>query len=230
MATILSIDTSTRPCSAAIARDGEVLFERSDFEGQNHGKLLGVFVKELLDRLRSEGGTLDAVALSQGPGSYTGLRIGTSLAKGLCFGLDLPLLAVPTLRVMAAEALKAAPVPDGALLCPMIDARRMEVYAALYDTRLTPVRGVAADIINEDSYGEFLSRTEVWFCGDGAAKCRGTLTGANARFLDGVWPLASGMAPLAEQAYQAGERVDMAYFEPFYLKEFMATVPKNKVF
>ncbi|MBP5259916.1 MAG: tRNA (adenosine(37)-N6)-threonylcarbamoyltransferase complex dimerization subunit type 1 TsaB [Paludibacteraceae bacterium] len=230
MATILCIETSTTPCSAAIVRDGGVLFERADAEGRNHGKLLGVFVKQLLDELRAAGGRLDAVALSQGPGSYTGLRIGTSLAKGLCFGLDLPLLAVPTHLVMASEALKTGRIAEGDLLCPMIDARRMEVYSTLYDTALNTVRATSADIIGPDSYAGFLQQGVVWFMGDGAAKCKETLTAPNARFLDGIQPWAMGMADLAEKAWQSGKREDVAYFEPFYLKEFIATVPKNKVF
>ena len=230
MATILSIETSTKPCSAAIARDGEVICQRCDTTGQNHGKLLGVFVKELLDELDKAGDTLDAVALSQGPGSYTGLRIGTSLAKGLCFGKDLPLIAIPTHLIMAAEALAMGEIPAHALLCPMIDARRMEVYATLYDSQLNVVRPTSADIIGESSYADYLAAGQVWFMGDGAGKCKETLQSPNARFLDGIDPLASGMASLSEQAFQAGKTVDVAYFEPFYLKEFVASVPKNKVF
>lgn len=229
MATILSIDTSTRPCSVAIARNGEVILDKSDFEGQNHGKLLGVFVKELLDALQQLGGQLDAVALSEGPGSYTGLRIGTSLAKGLCFGLDIPLIAIPTHKVMA-EAVRNNHLPEGAILCPMIDARRMEVYATLYNTQLEVVRTTGADIIDETSYNDYLNQGDVYFFGDGADKCKTTLTHPNAHFVDHIHPLASQMARLAEEDFAARRFVDVAYFEPFYLKEFVAVVPKNKVF
>lgn len=226
---ILSIETATSVCSVAVSEDEKVIYEQVNTEGPSHASLLGVFVQEALDFLKEKGIRLDAVAVSSGPGSYTGLRIGVSEAKGLCYGLGIPLIAIDTLKVMAMNALRKEEVGADDLLCPMIDARRMEVYAEIYDAQLNVVRPVAADIVDETSYGEFLSKRKVWFFGNGASKCQNSLTNANAGFLAGVYPTASEMTKLAAEAYRNKEFVDAAYYEPFYLKEFVATIPKNKV-
>lgn len=189
--------------------------------------MLGVYVDEALSFIDSHAIPLDAVAVSCGPGSYTGLRIGVSMAKGISYALDIPLLGIPTLEVMSVPVLLYKELPDNALLCPMIDARRMEVYAAVYDRALKARRPISADIIDENSYAEFLTEHPVYFFGNGAAKCREKLTHPNAHFIDGIHPLAKWMFPLAEKAMAKEEFKDVAYFEPFYLKEFVASKPKK---
>ena len=226
---ILNLETSTSVCSVALAAGEEVLFEKAAFEGPSHAALLGTFVSETLAALKRTGKTLDAVAVSSGPGSYTGLRIGVSLAKGLCFGLDIPLIAVPTLDCLASEAIRQNGGASDGFYCPMLDARRMEVYAALYDSALQTVRPVAAEVIDASSYASFLSEGKVCFFGNGADKCKSLLTAPNACFIDSVSPLATGMIPLSLRAFAAHRFENVAYFEPFYLKEFQATVAKNKV-
>ena len=158
MACILHIETSTDVCSVALSEDGAILFTKEDFDGPQHAVTLGVFVDEVLSMADSHAKPIDAVALSCGPGSYTGLRIGASMAKGICYGRNLPLIALPTLKVMSVPILLMDELPEDALLCPMIDARRMEVYAAIYDRALNPVKEVSADIITADSYAEYLMR------------------------------------------------------------------------
>ena len=227
MPVILSIETATPVCSCALSRDGVLLATREDFRGQSHASLLGRFVHEIMHFAREQHLTLDAIAVSSGPGSYTGLRIGVSEAKGLSYGLGIPLIALPTPRIMASMMQEKADA--NTLLAPLIDARRMEVYATFYNHTLQTVRATAADIVEEESYAELLSAGNVLFFGNGAEKCKALLTHPHAHFADGVHPLASGMLSLAEQAFAAGDFVDTAYFEPFYLKEFVATVPKNKI-
>ncbi|MBE6292004.1 MAG: tRNA (adenosine(37)-N6)-threonylcarbamoyltransferase complex dimerization subunit type 1 TsaB [Bacteroidales bacterium] len=230
MACILHIETSTDVCSVALSEDGAVLFSKEDFDGPQHAVTLGVFIDEVLSMADSHAKPIDAVAISCGPGSYTGLRIGASMAKGICYGRDLPLIALPTLKVMSVPVLLMDELPEDALLCPMIDARRMEVYAAIYDRALNPVKEVSADIVTTDSYAEYLEQHPVYFFGNGAAKCKEVITHPNARFIDGIQPLARWMFPLADRQFLDGTFQDVAYFEPFYLKEFVATVAKNKVF
>jgi len=227
MCTILSIETATPACSCALSRDGELLLSREDFRGQSHATLLGVFVDEIMKYVRKEGITLDAIAVSSGPGSYTGLRIGVSEAKGLSYGLGIPLIAIPTPLVMAAMVAERAGEDD--LLCPMIDARRMEVYATFFNRTLETIRPTAADIVDGESYLDLLSRHKVHFFGNGADKCREVITHPNALFVEDIHPLATGMVPLAEQAFNEKRFVDSAYFEPHYLKEFVATVARNKI-
>jgi len=230
MACIIHIETSTDVCSVALSEDGAVLFSKEDFDGPQHAVTLGVFIDEVLSMADSHAKPIDAVAISCGPGSYTGLRIGASMAKGICYGRDLPLIALPTLKVMSVPVLLMDELPEDALLCPMIDARRMEVYAAIYDRALNPVKEVSADIVTTDSYAEYLEQHPVYFFGNGAAKCKEVITHPNARFIDGIQPLARWMFPLADRQFLDGTFQDVAYFEPFYLKEFVATVAKNKVF
>lgn len=227
MSCILHIETSTEVCSVALSQDGTCLFSREDLQGRSHATQLGVFVDEALSFADSHAIPLDAVCVSSGPGSYTGLRIGVSMAKGLCYGRDLKLLALPTLEVMCVPVLLGHDLPEDALLCPMIDARRMEVYAAVYDRALNVRREICADIVDESSYAEFLEKGPVFFFGNGAAKCREKLTHPNAHFIDEVRPLARWMFPLAEKALARDEFKDVAYFEPFYLKEFVASTPKK---
>ena len=223
---ILHIETSTNICSIAVSENGQCLFSKSDSEGMNHAALLSVFIAEAMEFLKSTSKKPDAVAVSSGPGSYTGLRIGVSTAKGLCYGLDIPLIAVSTLEVLTANALQITETTANSLFCPMIDARRMEVYAAIYNQEGIIQREISADIIDENSYSEILESHSVYFFGNGAEKCKATLTHPNARFIDGMYPLAENMIVLAEKAYNEKKFVDVAYFEPFYLKEFYTTAAK----
>lgn len=227
MSCILHIETSTQVCSVALSEDGQCIFSKTDFEGPSHAVTLGVYVDEALSFADSHAIPLDAVAVSCGPGSYTGLRIGVSMAKGICYGRNLPLIGIPTPEVMCVPLLLDEELPEAALLCPMIDARRMEVYAALYDRALHPVREIEAVIIDESSYEDYLNRGPVYFFGNGAAKCKEKILHPNARFVEDIHPLAKWMFPLAEKAFARGDFKDVAYFEPFYLKEFVASKPKK---
>ena len=190
---------------------------------------LGVFVDEALSFTDNHAIPLGAVAVSQGPGSYTGLRIGVSMAKGICYGRDVPLLAVPTLEVMAVPVLLNHEIEEDALLCPMIDARRMEVYSAIYDRALKSLRETRADVVDGDTYLEFLDNHPVYFFGNGAAKCMETINHPNAHLIEGIEPLAKYMFPLAERKWVQKEYEDVAYFVPFYLKDFVAKMPKKLI-
>lgn len=227
MSTLLHIETSTPVCSAALSQNGKILVSRENFDGQSHATLLGVFVQDIMIYIRENRLQLDAISVSSGPGSYTGLRIGVSEAKGLSYGLNIPLIAIPTHKLMASQVKNR--VETDALLCPMIDARRMEVYAEFFDTSLNVVRKISADIVDENSYQDLLHDRKVYFFGNGAEKCKNILTHPNAQFIDDVHPQASFMTELAEKAFAEKAFVNNAYFEPFYLKEFVATVAKNKV-
>ena len=227
MPNILHIESSTEVCSVALSSDGVVKFHKEDFDGPSHAALLGGFVAEAMTFARDNNLPLDAVAVSGGPGSYTGLRIGVSEAKGLCFGLNLPLIAVSTLELLCCTAMFRFDIEQEAWICPMIDARRMEVYAAIYDEYLNPVMPVGAYIVDENTFAEVLSQHKVIFCGNGAAKCREVINHPNAIFVDDVYPLATGMLALAERAFARNEFSDVAYYEPFYLKEFIAGTPKK---
>lgn len=228
MSCILHIETSTTLCSVAVSQDGALLYDKVDREGPNHAVVCGPYVEEVLSFAESHAIPVDAVAVSEGPGSYTGLRIGVSMAKGVCYGRNIPLLAIPTLKVLTVPVLLYHDeLPDDALFVPMIDARRMEVYATVFDRALHELRPIGADIVTADTYAEWLERGPVCFFGNGAAKCKDVITHPNAIFVDDITPQARHMVPLAEQALARGEVADTAYFEPFYLKEFVATKPKD---
>ena len=227
MTKILNIETSTTVCSVSLSENGTCKCVRENFSGNNHSELIGVFTQEVLAEAGVEPKDLDAVALSIGPGSYTGLRIGTSFAKGLCYGSDLKLITIPTLKIIAQNAKEKYSIEDDALLCPMIDARRMEVYNCIYDASLGEVRETQPEIIDENSFAEILQNKKVYFCGNGAAKCKQFITHENAIFLDEVYPLATSMISLAEEAFAKNDFADVAYFEPFYLKAAHVTMPKN---
>lgn len=229
MPTILSIETSTSVCSVALSKDGGCLAEKTNFEGPSHATLLSVYVQEMLDFVKEKALKIDAIAVSCGPGSYTGLRIGVSTAKGLCYGLGIPLIAINTLEIMASTVKKSQAINDNTLLCPMIDARRMEVYTAFYNNKLATIRATSADIIDENSYADLLNDHKIMFFGNGADKCEPTLTHQNAIFLQEIHPIAKNMIILAETSLMAQRFEDVAYFEPFYLKEFVTTTPKEKL-
>ena len=229
MSCILNIETSTTVCSVAASQDGQTIFVKEDLKGPSHAVSLGVFVDEALSFIDSHAIPLDAVAVSCGPGSYTGLRIGVSMAKGICYGRNVPLIGLPTLEVLSVPVLLYHDLPEDALLCPMLDARRMEVYAAVYDRALNVKRAIAADIVDENSYLEFLNEAPVYFYGNGAAKCREKITHPNVHFIDDNHLLAKMMYPLVENAVAREDYKDVAYFEPFYLKEFVASLPKKSL-
>ena len=230
MSCILNIETSTDVCSVAISDSGQVIFNKEDHSGPNHAVKLGVYVDEALDFLDSHGLPLEAVAVSCGPGSYTGLRIGVSMAKGICYGRGVKLIAVPTLELMAVPVLLGEhPEQEDALIVPMLDARRMEVYAEVLDRALRVVRPIQADIVDADTYKEYLDQHPVYFFGNGAAKCMETINHPNAHLVEGIEPLAKNMAPLAEKRFVEGKFEDVAYFVPFYLKDFVAKMPKKLI-
>ncbi len=228
MSVIISIETSTNVCSVALSNNGKCLDDRINFEGPSHATLLSVYVQEMLNTAKEKELSIDAIAVSCGPGSYTGLRIGVSTAKGLCYGLGVPLIAINTLDLLASTVKEQETIEKNTLLCPMLDARRMEVYAAFYDNSLSSIRATAADIIDEDSYSDLLLTHPILFFGNGAAKCEASLNHKNAKFLKEIHPLAKNMIILAEASFKSENFEDVAYFEPFYLKEFVTTTPKNK--
>jgi len=227
MKTILCIETATRPCSVALIVDGKPLFIKEEFNGPSHASLLGDYVNEATSYAKENKLSIDAVAVSCGPGSYTGLRIGVALAKGICFGTDIPLIPIQTLTLLASTVINEQQLPADALLCPMIDARRMEVYSEIYSTNMEVLKPVSADIIDEQSYLDYRSKGELYVFGDGAEKCMDKL-GEQVHYLKEIVPLAKNMYPLIQKAIADGKVLkDPAYFEPFYLKEFVATVSKK---
>jgi tRNA threonylcarbamoyladenosine biosynthesis protein TsaB len=236
MATILNIETSTEVCSVSLAKEGETLFEKESSEGLNHSQLLTVFIEELFKNNNFGFKQLDAVAVSKGPGSYTGLRIGVSVAKGLCYGLNIPLISVGSIEAMghyvALNLSEFANLTsaDNLLFCPMIDARRMEVYTALFNAKGEAITPVTAEIIDESSFAEQLVNYSILFFGNGADKCRSKITHKNALFEGPAKTSARFMQSLSEKKYNKQEFENVAYFEPFYLKDFVATIPKNKIF
>lgn len=228
MSCILNIETSTDICSVAISEDGKCIYSEENREGPSHNESLGKYVDEAMSFADSHAIPLDAVAVSMGPGSYTGLRIGVSMAKGICYGINVPLIAVPTLELMAVPVLlRHDDLPEDALLCPMLDARRMEVYSALYDRSLRIVREIKADIVDASTYKDFLDQRPVYFFGNGSGKCKEVINHPNSHFIDNIEPLAKYMFPLAEKRLLTGQTEDVAYFVPFYLKDFVALKPKK---
>ena len=235
MATILNIETSTEVCSVALSKNGKVLFEKESSEGLKHSELLTVFIEELFTENNFSFKYLDAVAVSKGPGSYTGLRIGVSVAKGLCFAIEKPLIAIGSLDALAKNTSENLlqygkfEMENNLLLCPMIDARRMEVYTALYKKNGDPILPVTAEIIDENSFSEYLNSNKILFFGNGAEKCKSQIKHQNALFTGPLKTSAQFMQILAEEKYNKKDFEDVAYFEPFYLKNFIATIPKNKI-
>ena len=228
MSCILNIETSTDVCSVAISDNGQVIFNKEDHSGPNHAVKLGVYVDEALSFIDAHGISLEAVAVSCGPGSYTGLRIGVSMAKGICYGRDVKLISIPTLELMAVPVLLGEhPAEEDALIVPMLDARRMEVYAKVMDRALKEVRPIQADIVDAETYKEYLDRGTVYFFGNGAEKCMEVINHPNARLVKGIEPLAKNMAPLAEKRFVEGKFEDVAYFVPFYLKDELEQIKEQ---
>ena len=229
MAVILNIETSTEVCSVALTSEGQVLDHRENYEGQTHATLLSQYVKEMLEYASTREMKIDAIAVSIGPGSYTGLRIGLSEAKGLAFGLQVPLIGVNTLQLMAVSAMFNHFIDeDNVLYVPMIDARRMEVYTAAYNAALEPVLPPQAMILNGNSFGDLLEKGyTLVMMGNGSDKARQVLSRDGVRFIEGIKPVAVEMLALAEKAWREQQFLDVAYSTPLYLKEFQATKPKR---
>ena len=233
MSLILCIETGTDICSVGLSRDGELISLRESDEGRDHARNVALFVDELLRENDIAAEELSAVAGGMGPGSYTGLRIGVSFAKGLCYGLQIPLVAVGSLDSMVQVAREDhdAGIIDvdnwnDAVLCPMVDARRMEVYTQMFDTQGQPLNEVKAEIVTEESFKEWRNERQLVIFGNGAAKCREVLN--DATYIN-VTPSARGLAALAHQRLEAGQTEDIAYFEPFYLKDFIIIPSKKKL-
>ena len=234
MAYILIIETATEVCSVALAQDGRVIDLEESKEGQNHSRLVSVFAEKLLSRNGINSSELSAVGVSKGPGSYTGLRIGVSTAKGICFASNIPLIAVGTLESMAQHVSKNHGdygIPEGlpVLYCPMIDARRMEVFSMLLNQEGEILKPISAEIISPEFLAEELATHRVVFFGNGAAKCKNILTSQNAVFTGNITASAKYMNELVWNAYNKKRFEDVAYFEPFYLKDFVATVSKKHI-
>ena len=229
MERIILIETSTALCSTALAEDGAIVSYKESSAPKAHASLTAVFIQDMLSERGLTIANCDAVCVSMGPGSYTGLRVGVSTAKGLCFGSRKPLLAVGTLDTLAAQAYAEAEA-DGnyRFIIPMVDARRMEVYTAVFENGVQ-ITETAPAIIDENSFSDLLEQGPCLFIGDGAGKCADVIKHPNARFLQ-CWPKASSMLAPAMKAYKEKRFEDVAYFEPFYLKEFVATVSKKKLF
>jgi tRNA threonylcarbamoyladenosine biosynthesis protein TsaB len=234
MSLILNIETSIDVCSVALFNGLELMDFRENKEGKSHASLLTVFIEDLLKTNKVTVSQLSAVAVSMGPGSYTGLRIGVSTAKGLCYGASIPLISINTLQIVTQAFLKnhtkiKEQISSDSVLCPMIDARRQEVYTALYDANGNEISGTQAVIINEHSFSDVLINKKIYFFGNGAEKCSGLIKHPNAVFIGNIYPSALDMAEYSLALFNRKEFQDIAYFEPYYLKDFVATIPKNKI-
>lgn len=231
MSLILNIETATAVCSVALAKDGQLLGLKESNTRNNHSSALILFIDEVIKRANVSLTDIDAIAVSEGPGSYTGLRIGVAAAKGLCYALEKPLIGISTLHAMANGMLyrDSAIPPAHILYCPMIDARRMEVYCAIFDEKGNEIRETRAEIINEDSFMQFLEKNKIVFAGDGALKCRSLFEKhPNAVFAEDFQTSAKFMIPLSEEKSLQKKFEDLAYFEPYYLKDFIAGKPRVK--
>lgn len=223
MAYILNIETSTTNCSVSLSHKGETLVLKEDYgNGYSHAEKLHVYVDEVLKEAKISTLQLDAIAVSKGPGSYTGLRIGVSAAKGLAFALNIPLISVSTLEALAHQV-KA----DSGLIVPMLDARRLEVYSAIFDTQFNSIRAIEAQVLDETSFQSYLSENKVYFIGDGVAKTKALLDNNNAVFIENKLPSADQMSALSFNKYKKSDTEDVAYFEPYYLKDFVAIKSKK---
>jgi len=221
---LLNIETATKNCSVSLAKDGETIaLKELNDGGYSHAEKLHEFIKVVLEKGNISMSDIDAIAVSKGPGSYTGLRIGVSAAKGLCFALNIPLISINTLHSLA----QAITIKEGYII-PLLDARRMEVYSAIFKNNIS-VRNVQAEIIDATSFNEYLDKNTVYFLGDGAEKCKNLISHKNAIFIDNKFPSANEMSLLSYEKYKKNDIEDVAYFEPFYLKDFVVTKPKNQL-
>ncbi|MEI6594448.1 MAG: tRNA (adenosine(37)-N6)-threonylcarbamoyltransferase complex dimerization subunit type 1 TsaB [Bacteroidota bacterium] len=227
MFNILCIETATEICSVALLQDDKLIALRENHEGNAHASQITLLIEAVMKDANIELKNLDAIAVSKGPGSYTGLRVGVSTAKGLCYALDIPLLAINTLESLAHETIKNIK-SQNANFCAMLDARRMEVYCAVFDGQMNSVKKTEAKIIDENSFADLLEISEVYFFGNGSAKCKNIFTHPNAKFIDDIKCSAINMNGIAQKIFLEKQFEDVAYFEPFYLKDFVGTIPNKK--
>lgn len=231
MADIINIETSSKVCSVAISEDGRVVKEYKDTKSMNHAVSVAPFLEKCVNFLKESGKKAEAVAVSIGPGSYTGLRIGLSLAKGFAFAENIPLIGIDTLKILAAKAMFSYPEWEGTeLVIPMVDARRMEVFTAVFNARLELVEPEHAEILTPESFKNFADEKKILFIGDGTEKFKNIYQGYNAVWIGPDMPLASDMAILSEMAFQKNDFLNLAYSVPNYIKDFEATVPRQKLF
>ena len=224
MTYILNIETATKNCSVSVSKNGELIAVKELNNGNySHAEVLHSYINDVIKEAEISVSGLNAIAVSKGPGSYTGLRIGVSAAKGLSFSLDIPLIAIDTLKSLA----HCLTIESGKII-PMLDARRMEVYSAVFDVDFKQVRDIKAEIIDENSFSEYLENERIYFVGDGAEKCKDVITHANAVFIEDKFPSAKEMCSLAYGKYKKNDIEDVAYFEPFYLKDFIVIPEKKK--
>lgn len=231
MITILNIETSGTSCSVSLSINDKVISLKETNAGKSHASLLTPFIDEVLKNANISFQELNAVSVSKGPGSYTGLRIGVSTAKGIAYALELPVIGINSLKILTYGFIQNYPEYNGnddILFCPMIDARRMEVYTSLFTSSLKPVTQITAEIINENTFNSFLSGKKIIFFGDGAPKGKSIITDSNAQFIEFTNLSAKYMNTLSLQAFKEQKFENTAYFEPFYLKDFIAGIPKKK--
>ncbi|MDG1730568.1 MAG: tRNA (adenosine(37)-N6)-threonylcarbamoyltransferase complex dimerization subunit type 1 TsaB [Algibacter sp.] len=224
MALILNIETATTNCSVSLSKDGETMVLKEDNDkSYSHAERLHVYIDDVLNEAKMSSSDIDAIAVSKGPGSYTGLRIGVSAAKGLCFALGKPLISVSTLEALAYQIKM-----DSGVIVSMLDARRMEVYSAIYDSNYTQIRDTEAQILDNTSFSNYLEKGKVYFIGNGVEKTKSLIDHPNAVFVEDKLPSANEMSRLALKKYKISDTEDVAYFEPYYLKDFVALKPKTK--
>ncbi len=223
MPLILCLETSTRVCSVAIGKNGKLIsLKESADEKYSHAENLTVFIEDVCRETKVSLKEIEAVAVSKGPGSFTGLRIGVSAAKGLCFALNKPLIGINSLEAMTRGQVSSIKYQVSDLFCPMIDAKRMEVYCAIYDSQLNEIKKTSAEIIDENSFSDLLEKNKIYFFGNGSEKCQEKIKHPNAVFLQSVNPSAQFMISIAEKYFAENKFEDLAYFEPFYLKDFVS--------
>lgn len=230
MALILNLETSTNVCSVSVSKDGETVFYIEDRNGPSHASLLGLFVQKAVDEMDLITNKPDAIAVSKGPGSYTGLRIGVSESKGLCYGWDIPLIALDTLEVLTESVFQKKDWEPSFLFCPMLDARRMEVYTCLMDKTFARIKEIEAIVVDNTFLQHELSSHQIVFFGNGSDKCKGVIQSSNSIFIPDIYPSAKSMSKLAEKRFNEQKFENIAYFEPFYLKDFVSTASKKKLF
>ena len=223
MALILSIETSTTNCSVSLSKNGKLLVVKEDYDkNYSHAERLHVYINDVLKYAKVSAKDIDAVAISKGPGSYTGLRIGVSAAKGLCYALDIPLISIPTLESLAHQV-----TTNNGVIVSMLDARRLEVYSAVFDSNYQQIRETIAEILNEDSFSKYLQNGDVYFIGNGVEKTKRLISHQNAIYIDDKLPSAKELGNIAFNKYKISDFEDVAYFEPYYLKDFVALKPKS---
>ncbi len=229
MSYILCIETATEICSVALLQDDKMIALKENHEGNSHASQITLLIEVVMKDANIELKNLDAIAVSKGPGSYTGLRVGVSTAKGLCYALDIPLIAINTLEALTNETIKKAKDErQKANFCAMLDARRMEVYCAVFDEQMNVIKKTEAKVIDENSFADLLETATIYFFGNGSSKCKNSITHKNAKFIDDVKCSAANMNGIAQKLFLEKQFEDIAYFEPFYLKDFIGTVPNKK--